>query len=46
MFERVPKFVKKYGTQRADMTEAVKRYAEDVKARKFPTDDNLYHFKK
>ena len=46
MFERVPKFVKKYGTQRADMTEAVKRYAEDVKARKFPADDNLYHFKK
>ena len=46
MFERVPKFVKKYGTQRADMSDAVKRYAEEVKARKFPADENLYHFKK
>ena len=46
MFERVPKFVKKYGTQRADMTEAVKRYAEEVKSRKFPTDDYTYRFTK
>jgi len=46
MFDRVPKFVKKYGTQRADIADAVQRYAEEVKSRKFPTADYTYRFKK
>lgn len=45
MFEKVPKFVKKYGNQREQSLEAVKNYARDVKARDFPTKANLYHFK-
>ncbi len=45
MFDRVPKFVKKYGDQRAQTQAAVKAYADDVKTRNFPTDANLYHFK-
>jgi len=45
MFDRVPKFVKKFGDQRAQTQAAIKAYADDVKARKFPTDANLYHFK-
>ena len=46
MFDRVPKFVKKFGTQRADVTEAVKRYAEEVKSRNFPTSEQTYRFTK
>lgn len=46
LFDRVPKFVKKYGTMKADIEEAVKLYAKEVKARKFPADENMYHFKK
>ena len=46
MFERVPKFVKKYGKM-GEMTEsAVKDYAKDVKARAFPFPENTYTFKK
>ena len=45
MFDRVPKFVKKFGDQRAQTQAAIKAYADDVKARKFPTEANLYHFK-
>ena len=45
MFDRVPKFVKKFGDQRAQTQAAIKAYAKDVKARKFPADANLYHFK-
>ena len=45
-FDRVPKFVKKYGTQ-LDMTrDAIAQYASDVKDRSFPGEANLYHFKK
>ncbi|MEP1229451.1 MAG: 3-methyl-2-oxobutanoate hydroxymethyltransferase [Litorimonas sp.] len=45
MFDRVPKFVKKFGDQRAQTQAAIKAYANDVKTRKFPTEANLYHFK-
>ena len=45
MFDRVPKFVKKYG-QIGDMIEkAVSEYAADVKSRAFPFDENTYTFK-
>ena len=46
LFDRVPKFVKKYGTMKTDISEAVQLYAKEVKSRKFPTPDNVYHFKK
>jgi 3-methyl-2-oxobutanoate hydroxymethyltransferase len=45
-FERVPKFVKKYGNQLEATRDAVSAYANDVKARSFPGSANLYHFKK
>ncbi|GGX58393.1 3-methyl-2-oxobutanoate hydroxymethyltransferase [Litorimonas cladophorae] len=45
-FERVPKFVKKYGNQLEATRSAVSAYANDVKARSFPGSANLYHFKK
>ena len=45
-FDRVPKFVKKYGNQREATRQAVANYAEEVKARSFPGSENLYHFKK
>jgi len=45
-FDRVPKFVKKYGQQRSATREAVMQYASDVKDRSFPGEANLYHFKK
>jgi len=44
-FARVPKFVKKYGTQLDDIRQAVEQYANDVKARTFPGEANLYRFK-
>ncbi len=45
VFDRVPKFVRKFGQQRAATEEAVKAYAEAVKDRSFPGEDNLYVFK-
>lgn len=45
-FERVPKFVKKFGNQLEATRQAVEAYASEVKARSFPGKDNLYHFKK
>lgn len=44
-FERVPKFVKKYGQQLDATREAVAQYAADVTARTFPGEANLYRFK-
>lgn len=37
-----PKFVKVYGDLGDKIEQAVKDYAEDVKNRSFPTDDNVY----
>ena len=45
-FERVPKFVKKYGNQLEATRDAIAQYASDVTDRKFPGETNLYRFKK
>ena len=45
LFERVPKFVRKFGNQRAATEEAVRAYADAVRERSFPGEDNLYVFK-
>lgn len=37
-----PKFVKTFGNLGAGIEDAVRRYAEDVKARAFPTEDQVY----
>ncbi|TNE36874.1 MAG: 3-methyl-2-oxobutanoate hydroxymethyltransferase [Alphaproteobacteria bacterium] len=42
MSEWVPKFVKKYADLAGIVDGAVKSWAEDVKARKFPADENTY----
>lgn len=44
-FERVPKFVKKFGNQLETTREAVSKYAADVKSRTFPGEANLYRFR-
>lgn len=46
LFDRVPKFVKKYGSQLEATREAISQYAADVTDRSFPGEANLYHFKK
>jgi len=45
-FERVPKFVKKYGHQLDATRDAIAQYASDVTDRSFPGEANLYRFKK
>ena len=42
MFERVPKFVKRYGSLSGAVTDAVKDYAGEVRSRSFPTADQIY----
>lgn len=44
-FERVPKFVKKYGDMQGMIENAAKTYAAEVKARSFPSEENTYKFK-
>ena len=39
---RPPKFVKVYGRLHDEIEDAVRRYAEDVADRKFPTEDQVY----
>ena len=46
MFERVPRFVKRYAEVSGTISEAVARYAQDVRARTFPTIDQTYQPKK
>ncbi|MCF6329553.1 MAG: 3-methyl-2-oxobutanoate hydroxymethyltransferase, partial [Henriciella sp.] len=46
VFEWVPKFVKKYGDLRSEITKAAKSYAEDVRARRFPGEDQTYKLPK
>jgi 3-methyl-2-oxobutanoate hydroxymethyltransferase len=38
-----PKFVRRYASLKADATAAVARYAEDVRAGRFPSSDETYH---
>lgn len=42
MFERVPKFVKRYQDMAGVVEGAVKEYAEEVRSRSFPTEDQTY----
>ena len=39
----VPKFVRRYGTLKVDAVAAVAAYADDVRARTFPSDAESYH---
>ncbi len=42
MFERVPRFVRKFDDLGARITAAAGTYAADVRSRSFPTNENLY----
>ncbi|HEV7341176.1 MULTISPECIES: 3-methyl-2-oxobutanoate hydroxymethyltransferase [unclassified Sphingopyxis] len=42
MFERVPKFVKRYQDMAGVVSGAVKEYADQVRSRSFPTEDQIY----
>ncbi len=44
MFERVPKFVKKFANLEDVVRDAVKTYADEVKSREFPGDAQTYKF--
>ncbi len=46
MFDRVPKFVKKYADMKTIIGDAVKSYKEEVSDRSFPSEANTYKFKK
>ena len=46
MFERVPRFVKRYDNIAETISNAAERYAADVRNRAFPTDDQVYRPKK
>ncbi len=45
-FDRVPKFVKKYGDMKGLIETAARSYAAQVKDRSFPGEENTYKFKK
>ena len=42
LFDRVPKFVKRFGAMQGHVEDAVRQYADDVRARAFPSEDQLY----
>ena len=42
MFERTPRFVKRYDDLASRVSEAVRNYAEEVRGRRFPTADQTY----
>lgn len=42
LFDRVPKFVKRFGEMHVHVEDAVKQYAEVVRARTFPGSEQLY----
>ena len=42
LFERTPRFVKRYAAMADFIDEAAAAYAADVRARAFPTDDQIY----
>jgi 3-methyl-2-oxobutanoate hydroxymethyltransferase len=42
MFERVPRFVKRYGTIAETISAAAEKYAEEVRARSFPGPEQTY----
>jgi 3-methyl-2-oxobutanoate hydroxymethyltransferase len=45
LFERTPRFVKRFGNLASEITAAATSYAEDVKSRAFPTEDQIYRAK-
>jgi len=45
MFERTPRFVKRYDSLAERIDEAARVYAEEVRARRFPTADQTYRAK-
>ena len=46
MFERVPRFVKRFDTIAQSIDGAAQRYAADVRSRAFPTEEQVYRPKK
>jgi 3-methyl-2-oxobutanoate hydroxymethyltransferase len=42
LFDRTPKFVKRFGTMSATVADAVKEYAADVRTRTFPGPEQIY----
>lgn len=42
LFERTPRFVKRFADLAAEIGAAAAQYAEDVRSRSFPTDDQVY----
>ncbi|NJM49726.1 MAG: 3-methyl-2-oxobutanoate hydroxymethyltransferase [Sphingomonadales bacterium] len=42
LFDRTPKFVKKFGDMAASVEDAVKQYADGVRDRSFPSPEQLY----
>lgn len=46
MFDRVPRFVKRFDNIAETIGNAAERYAADVRSRAFPTDDQVYRPKK
>src|SRR4029450_13969706 len=42
LFERTPRFVKRYADLASEIGEAVGRYAEEVRSRAFPTREQTY----
>lgn len=46
MFERTPRFVKRYENIAETISGAAERYAADVRSRSFPTEDQVYRPKK
>ncbi len=45
LFPRVPTFVKRYGNMEEMMRDAITRYADEVRDRKFPADEHTYKAK-
>jgi 3-methyl-2-oxobutanoate hydroxymethyltransferase len=43
---RVPKFVKRFGELGPSIERAIKSYAEEVRSRRFPSDDHVYPMRK
>ncbi|WP_375396861.1 3-methyl-2-oxobutanoate hydroxymethyltransferase [uncultured Sphingomonas sp.] len=45
LFERTPKFVKRFDDMAGRITDAVQRYADEVRLRRFPGPDQIYPIK-
>ena len=46
LFERTPRFVKRFSDLASQIGAAAAQYAEDVRTRVFPTDEQVYRPKK